>query len=127
LDGSSVIDIYNKFTHFFSAIVVAFLSLIILYLIHEYEGDIVNNKKKVLFDVIIITISLGVVWEFMEWITDALFGLGSQVDLDDTMLDLLADALGGLSMSIIGYGLIKRGILEQMAKNIKYQIDRRFS
>ena len=123
LDETMYIDIYNKFTHFFSAIVVAFTSLIILYVIHEFEGDIVNNKKKVLFDIIIITIALGVIWELMEWSTDILFGLGSQVDLDDTMLDLIADTLGGVVMSIIGYLLIKRGVLPVIGRNIKRQID----
>ncbi len=123
LDGSSFIDIYNKFTHFFSAIVVAFLSLLILYVIHEYEGDIVNNKKKVLFDIIVITVALGVVWELAEWSTDFLFGWGSQVNLDDTMLDLFADVLGACVMSLIGYGLIKRGVLQRIAENIKNQLD----
>ena len=123
LDGSSFIDIYNKFTHFFSAIVVAFLSLLILYVIHEYEGDIVNNKKKVLFDIIVITVALGVVWELAEWSTDFLFGWGSQVNLDDTMLDLFADVLGAFVMSLIGYGLIKRGVLHSIAENIKNQLD----
>jgi len=67
LDGSAIIEIYNKFTHFFSAIVVAFISLLVLYVVHEFEGDIVNNTKKVLFDIVIITIALGVVWELLEW------------------------------------------------------------
>jgi len=123
LEETIYIDIYNKFTHFFSAIVVAFTALIILYVIHEFEGDIVNNKKKVLFDIIIITIALGVLWELMEWSTDMFFGLGSQVDLDDTMLDLVADTLGGIVMSFIGYLLIKRDVLPVIAQNIKRQLD----
>jgi uncharacterized membrane protein YjdF len=123
LDETIYIDIYNKFTHFFSAIVVAFISLIILYVVHEYEGNIVSNTKKVLFDIIIITISLGVLWELMEWGTDMFFGLNSQVDLDDTMFDLIADTLGGIIMSIIGYLLIKREVLPRIAYNIKQQLD----
>ena len=123
LDGSDIIDIYNKFTHFFSAIVVAFLSLIVLYVLHEYEGNIADNHKKVLFDIIIITIALGVVWEFFEWGTDVVFGLESQVSLDDTMLDLFSDFLGGVFMSLLGYALIKRGVLQRIAKNIKNQLD----
>lgn len=123
LNETIYIDIYNKFTHFFSAIVVAFISLIILYVVHEFEGDIVNNTKKVLFDIIIITIALGVLWELMEWGTDMFFGLGSQVNLDDTMLDLVADTLGGIVMSIIGYILIKRDVLPIIAQNIKHQLD----
>jgi uncharacterized membrane protein YjdF len=124
LDGYYLIDLYNKFTHFFSATVVAFSALLVLYIIHEFEGTIVNNTIKVLFDVIIITISFGVLWELLEWSTDALFGWNSQVSLDDTMLDLLADSLGGLFMVIIGYLLIRRGVLQKIAKNIKYQLDK---
>ena len=124
LDGSTVIEIYNKFTHFFSAIVVAFISLLVLYVVHEFEGDIVNNTKKVLFDVVIITIALGVVWELLEWGTDMLFDLSSQVSLDDTMLDLVADTMGGIVMAFIGFILIKRGVLHPIAKDIKNQIEK---
>lgn len=122
LDGASFIDVYNKFTHFFSAIVVAFISLLVLYVVHEFEGDIVNNTKKVLFDIIIITVALGVLWEFLEWGTDLLFDLSSQVSLDDTMLDLIADTLGGIVMAFIGFLLIKRGVLHPIARDIKNQI-----
>lgn len=59
----------------------------------------------------------------MEWSTDMFFGLGSQVDLDDTMLDLIADTLGGVVMSIIGYVLIKRDVLPVIGQDIKRQID----
>ena len=59
----------------------------------------------------------------MEWGTDMLFGLGSQINLDDTMLDLVADTLGGIVMSIIGYLLIKRNVLPTIAQNIKHQLD----
>ncbi len=124
LDGSAFIDVYNKFTHFFSAIVVAFISLLILYVVHEFEGDIVNNTKKVLFDIIIITIALGVIWELLEWGTDILFHLTSQVSLDDTMLDLVADTLGGIVMAFIGFLLIKRGVLHPIARDIKNQIEK---
>ena len=123
LDGTAIIDIYNKFTHFFSAVVIAFLSLLILFILHEFEGDMVNNTRKVLFDIIIITVALGVLWELMEWSTDYFFGWTSQVNLDDTMLDLLADTLGGLFMAAIGYGLIKRKVMDRLAKNIKTQLD----
>ena len=58
-----------------------------------------------------------------EWGTDVIFGLESQVSLDDTMLDLFSDFLGGIFMSLIGYGLIKRGVLQSIAKNIKNQLD----
>lgn len=118
LDGSNVIGIYNKFTHFFSATVVAFIALLCLYILNELDSFRISSKMKVLFDVIIITISFGVVWELLEWITDRVFGWRSQVDLDDTMLDLLADSLGGVFMAVIGLMLINRGVIQRISKNI---------
>jgi hypothetical protein len=124
LETASFIDIYNKFTHFFSSVVVAFTALLFLYVLHEFKGDIVTNKHKVLFDIIVITIALGAIWELMEWGTDYLFGWKSQVSLDDTMLDLLADSLGGIFMSIIGSIMIKRGVMDTIAMNIKIQLEK---
>jgi len=110
---------YNKFTHFFSAVVVAFIFLISLFVFNEYHRGIAIDKFKILFDVQVITMAFGVIWEFMEWTSDELFGLNTQPSLDDTMGDLFADTMGGLFIVIIGYFLIKRGILQNFAKNFK--------
>jgi hypothetical protein len=119
LDISNVYPIYNKFTHFFSASVVAFIFLIMLFVFNEYYRGITVNIFKISFDVIVITISFGVIWEFMEWISDYFFNLNAQPSLNDTMGDLFADALGGLLISFIGFFLIKRGILKNFSKDFK--------
>ena len=119
LDIYRVIPIYNKFTHFFSATVVAFIFLISLFVFNEYYRGIAVNTFKILFDVIVITISFGVLWEFMEWIMDYFFNLNAQPGLNDTMGDLFADTLGGLFIAFVGYFLIKRDILKNFSKDFK--------
>ena len=113
------IPVYNKFTHFFSAIVVAFIFLILLFVFNEYYRGIAVNTFKILFDVVVITMAFGVVWEFMEWAGDFLFNLNAQPNLSDTMGDLFADTLGGLFIACIGYFLIKRDILRRFSKDFK--------
>ena len=63
--------------------------------------------------------AFGVVWEFMEWTGDYLFNLNAQPSLNDTMGDLFADTLGGLFIALIGYFLIKRGIIKNFSKDFK--------
>jgi hypothetical protein len=119
LDISNVYPIYNKFTHFFSASVVAFIFLILIFVFNEYYRGIAVNTFKIMFDVVVITMAFGVVWEFMEWTTDYFFNLNTQPSLDDTMGDLFADTLGGLLIAFLGYFLIKRGILKRFSKDFK--------
>ena len=119
LDISTPYPIYNKFTHFFSASIVAFIFLILIFVFNEYYRGIAVNTFKIMFDVVVITMSFGVVWEFMEWTTDYFFNLNTQPSLDDTMGDLFADTLGGLLIAFLGYFLIKRGILKSFSKEFK--------
>ena len=119
LDICGALPIYNKFTHFFSASVMAFIFLISLFVFNEYYRGIAVNIFKILFDVVVITMAFGVFWEFMEWTSDYLFNLNTQPSLNDTMGDLFADMLGGLLIAFIGYFLIKRGILRSFSKDFK--------
>ena len=113
------VPLYNKFTHFFSAVAVAFIFLILLFVFNEYYRGVAINNFKILFDVVVTTMAFGAVWEFMEWSTDFLFGWNSQPGLDDTMGDLFADTMGGLLIAFIGYFLIKRGVLKKLSKNFR--------
>jgi len=119
LNISNIFPIYNKFTHFFSAAVVAFIFLISLFVFNEYYRGIAVNTFKILFDIVVITMAFGVVWEFMEWISDFFFDLNTQPSLDDTIGDLFADTLGGLLIAFFGYFLIKRGILRRFSRELK--------
>jgi len=50
------------------------------------------------------TLSIGALWEIYEFSMDTFFGLNMQkTGLDDTMADLILDALGALLFSVLGY------------------------
>jgi hypothetical protein len=124
LDIYRVIPIYNKFTHFFSACVVAFIFLILLFVFNEYYRGIAVNIFKTMFDVVVITMASGVVWEFIEWIGDFFFNLDAQPSLNDTIGDLFADTIGGLLIAFVGYFLIKRDILRSFSKDFRNHFEK---
>ncbi|RCV63382.1 hypothetical protein C5S53_14095 [Methanophagales archaeon] len=124
-----VFDVYYAFpnfdiiTHFVSAVLIAFLALIALYLLHEHWEGLFMHTYALAFAVVVITMASGVVWELGEWASDALFGLGAQWSLHDTMTDLLVDTIGGIFMALVGIKLIKTGRLEEMTKDMSKHVD----
>jgi hypothetical protein len=124
-----VFDVYYAFpdfdiiTHFVSAVLIAFLALIAIYLLDKYWDGLYINIYAIAFAVVVITMASGVVWELGEWTSDALFGLGAQWSLDDTMTDLLVNTIGGIFMALVGINLIKTGRLEEMTKDMDNRVD----
>ena len=52
----------------------------------------------------LIAMTVGALWEVFEFTMDSLFGLNMQkTGLDDTMGDLIVDAIGGATGSLAGY------------------------
>ena len=48
-------------------------------------------------------------WEIIEYFIDMTLGTNMQVNsLDDTMIDLMVNSLGGLIASLIGYLYVKK-------------------
>jgi len=114
---------YDKIAHFVSACVVALVVLIAVYILNEYWGGLQADKYGTAFVVIITTVAMGVVWEFREWSADALFGMQTQLSLEDTMTDLLVNALGGVFIAIVGIRLLKNGALKAMTKDLGERVD----
>lgn len=124
-----VFDVYYAFpdfdiiTHFVSAVLIAFLALIAIYILDKYWDGLYMNIYAIAFAVLVITMASGVVWELGEWTSDALFGLGAQWSLDDTMTDLLVNTIGGIFMALAGINLIKTGRLEEMTQDMGNRFD----
>lgn len=53
-------------------------------------------------------VTMGALWEIFEFSMDLIFGLTMQKGLEDTMLDLIADSIGAIFASLIGYLYIKK-------------------
>lgn len=116
---------YDTFTHFISSFLVAFLAFVIIYILDEYWDGLTMDKYAMAFVVVILTVAIGVIWEFNEWFTDLLFGTHEQWGYDDTIKDLFIDTLAGLFMAILGVRLIKRGSFEELTDDFGDQLDKR--
>lgn len=114
------IPYYDTFVHTFSSVVWGLLSFSILKMISD------NSKFKIkpwfiLFFSICFAVSLGVFWEFWEFLRDYYTGTNmqrfqnvangqnfiGQEALLDTMRDLFVDALGALIAGVVGFIAVK--------------------
>lgn len=102
-------DFYERFwwwdmvLHSGSALGFGLIGVIILILMFR-------RKRVTASPVLIVTfafcfaMAIGALWEIFEYMMDSLFGLQMQKSgLDDTMHDLIVDAVGALVASVAGY------------------------
>jgi len=119
------IPYYDSLTHFVSAILVAFLAFVSIYILDKYWKGLHMNKYAMAFIVIIFTMAMGVIWEFFEWATDILFQTHEQWGLQDTMKDLFIDTIAGIFIAIVGVNLIKKGKFQKITYKLGKQINSR--
>lgn len=99
-------NFFNTIHHYFGGLFTALF-------FYGYLNEIISNKntptiKKWLI-IVSATIFVGVVWEFSEWIgTYYDFKYLRIGDLDDTLLDLVVDAFGALTLLFLLHPIRKR-------------------
>jgi hypothetical protein len=123
LNAYHIIPFYDSLTHFVSAILVAFLAFVAIYILDKYWKGLHMDKYAMAFMVVIFTMAMGVIWEFFEWTTDLLFNTNEQWGLFDTMKDLLIDTFAGIFIAIIGVNLIKKGKFQKITDILGRQIN----
>ena len=94
---------YDAFLHFLSSLVLGIVGFLIIYVFYS-----VNKLKLPLMIIVIFSFSfavtIGVMWEITEYFIDMTLGTNMQVEsLDDTMIDLIVNSIGGLISAFIGY------------------------
>lgn len=117
------IPLYDKFAHFVSSFLVAFISFAAIYILDEYWDGLHMDRRAMAFVVIVSTMAFGVVWEFIEWSSDLVFGTHEQWGLADTMTDLLVDTIGGVFMAFFGASFMKSGKWISLTKEFNEDIE----
>lgn len=117
------IPLYDKLAHFVSSFLVAFISFAAIYILDEYWDGLHMDRRAMAFVVIVTTMAFGVVWEFIEWGSDLIFGTHEQWGLTDTMTDLFVDTIGGVLMAFFGVSLMKSGKWISMTKDFNEDIE----
>jgi len=115
--------IFDSILHGLSGSMIAILGFSIIRLLNNSEKvDLKLNPLFVSIFVVCFTITVGVAWEFFEFLSDAITGSNMQryshsvtrepflgrAALFDTMKDLLLDAGGAIIMAIISYVDLKK-------------------
>ncbi len=84
--------------HLLGGMAIAFFFSRLLDILGDYTiVDRVDGLLRAIF-LIALTATAAVLWEFAEYISDHSFGAQVQLDLEDTLLDMLFGILGGLAM-----------------------------
>ena len=118
LEGYTIIPQYDTLTHFVSSFIIAFLSLVSIYILDEFWDGLNMDKYAMAFIVVILTISLGVIWELAEWSSDIAFGTYEQWGYNDTIKDLFVDMIAGLGVAILGIMLIRHGDFDELTGDL---------
>lgn len=124
-----VLDLYDRFpnwdtmTHLVSTFMLATVSLTVIYLMHVYWDGITMDLKAIMFFTVVFAMALGVMWEIIEWTSDVVFGTQEQHGLDDTMMDMVMDTIGGMIAALLGARAIKNGTLLRMTADFGRQIE----
>ena len=108
---------YDKFAHFVSSITVAVLAFVSILLINRFSCTKLH-RWQIFFYIVIFTMAIGAFWEIYEYLMDTFLGAyltkSLQQGLDDTMIDLILDLLGGVVIGFFGAWYIERKTLKEL-------------
>ena len=124
IDAYDNIHNYDTLTHFVSSVFIAFFAFAIVFILDEYGDTLRMNTFSMAFLVIIFTMSMGVLWELLEWSVDYFLQTNLQAGLDDTMKDLFVDTIAGFIMAVIGVHLVKKGRFREITRVMGEDINR---
>jgi hypothetical protein len=101
-----IVPWYDKALHLGCSIVIGLVGCFAIYVVHV-TGRFKFHPWLDGIAILLLTVGFGAVWEIGEYGVDSLLGLTTQTSprlaaIDDTMLDLLIDAIGGAVAAVLG-------------------------
>ena len=97
---------YDKVLHLGSSILIGLLGFLAVYIAHV-TGRLRFHRWLDGIAILLVTLGLGAIWEICEYAVDTTLGRATQgapglAALDDTMIDLMLDAIGAVVAAIVG-------------------------
>ncbi|CAN5909297.1 hypothetical protein BH11MYX2_BH11MYX2_10080 [soil metagenome] len=97
---------YDKAIHLSDSLLVSTIGFLVIYVLH------LTHRTRFRFwldalTILLVTLGIGAVWEIAEYGVDQLLAIRTQGSpglspIDDTMFDLILDAVGGIAGSVLG-------------------------
>lgn len=106
MDFYQKFEIWDQLLHLYGGGVVALLGFVIVYTLH-YTRKVRLSIPMIGFFTVIFAMGVGGLWEIGEYSVDVLFKKHTQDGLDDTMMDLIDDLIGGLVIAFVGMLYVK--------------------
>ena len=122
LDAYYNIPGYLLFTRFFISLLVGFIAFAIIFVLDEYWDGLKMDKYAMAFVVVIATMTIGVILEFLKWLN--ITGRYTEITNNILMLNLLADTVAGIVIAFIGVYLIKKGEFDDITEDFGQQINK---
>lgn len=100
------IPLWDKFLHFQSGLILAATGYVLVYTLNEQKRErLALSPGFVSFFAFMFSVAMGALWEIFEYAADRVWpgNYWQGIGIADTMNDLVADAVGALIISIIGY------------------------
>ena len=98
------VPLWDKFVHFQSGLLLGVTGYVLVYILNEEKTvklDLTPGFVSVF--AVAFSLAIGAAWEIVEFAGDYAFGVHWQSSLSDTMWDLIANFIGALITSILGY------------------------
>jgi hypothetical protein len=130
--GGGALGLYDMFwtwdlvTHFVSTFMLAFIGIILVVLVNSHMDLFEMTPARIFMVTMVIAMSLGLLWEGMEWAADRLFDIRAQDGLADTLLDLVMDAVGGVAAALLAVRWHRDGTIQRTTSEFGEGVDRFF-
>lgn len=102
---------WDKFIHFESGFLLGLSGYVLIYILNEHKNiKLELSPGFISIFSVVFSMAIGVVWEIIEFAMDILARTNywQGLTVTDTMEDLIADTVGAIIFSIIGYLWMKR-------------------
>ncbi len=98
------VPFWDKFVHFQSGLLLGATGYIFVYILNEQKtGKLDLTPGFVSVFAVAFSLTIGAIWEMLEFAADYALGIHWQNSLSDTMWDLIVNLIGALIISIAGY------------------------
>jgi hypothetical protein len=112
LDLYNAFDHFDKILHYGTSVIISFMAFLITYALY-FTGRLRTSELVIVPVILLLALGIGAFWEILEYGSDQLLhdrvesvqqqqGSPTLAPLDDTMIDLIVDFVGGAFGAIIG-------------------------
>lgn len=98
---------FDWFTHVLGTVIVSLIAFSIVYSLKVTKVIHVSTGM-IWFFTVVFALSVGAFYEILEFLADIIFSVNSQVNLTNTMIDLIFDLFGGILTATVGTYYLQR-------------------